>query len=164
MNTIEEIVMSPTPFDLSSELAAVIVAAGLLFGLVGYLITNVAPAGLMVPGFIVLTALEDLRSVATITVVTGVTVGLVKILQRVTILYGKRLFAVTMLVSTFLSLAAFVGLHVRFPFLFGGDTLSFLVPGLMTFQLVRPRALQTLVATAVVCAGTGGAALAVIAL
>jgi gamma-polyglutamate biosynthesis protein CapC len=151
-------------FDLSSELSAVIVAAGLLFGLVGYLITNVAPAGLMVPGCVVLTALEDVRSLVTITIVTIVTVGLIKVLQRITILYGKRLFAVTMLVSSVLSLGAFLALHVRYPFLFGGDTLSFLVPGLMSFQLVRPRALQTLAATAVVTCGTGAAALAVISL
>lgn len=151
-------------FDLSSELSAVIVAAGLLFGLVGYLITNVAPAGLMVPGCVVLTAVEDVRSLVTITIVTIVTVGLIKVLQRITILYGKRLFAVTMLVSSVLSLGAFLALHVRYPFLFGGDTLSFLVPGLMSFQLVRPRALQTLAATAVVTCGTGAAALAVISL
>lgn len=151
-------------FNLSSELSAVIVAAGLLFGLVGYLITNVAPAGLMVPGCVVLTALEDVRSLVTITIVTIVTVGLMKALQRITILYGKRLFAVAMLVSSFLSLGAFLALHLRYPFLFGGDTLSFLVPGLMSFQLVRPRALQALAATAVVTCGTGAAALAVISL
>jgi hypothetical protein len=156
--------MSAATFDLSSELSAVIVAAGLLFGLVGYLITNVAPAGLMVPGCIVLAALEDVRSLVTITAITAVTLGLMKILQRLMILYGKRLFAVTMLVSAFLSLVTFLGLHMHYPFLFGGDTLSFLVPGLMTFQLVRPRALQTLAATAVVTCGTAGAALAVIAL
>ncbi len=156
--------MSTATFDLSSELAAVIVAAGLLFGLVGYLVTNVAPAGMMVPGCIVLTALEGMRSLITITAVTVVTVGLMKVLQRLMILYGKRLFAVTMLVSSFVSLTTFLALHARFPFLFGDDTLSFLVPGLMTFQLVRPRAWQTLAATAVVTCGTGGAALAVIAL
>lgn len=151
-------------FDLSSELSAVVVAAGLLFGLVGYLITNVAPAGLMVPGCVVLSALEDARSLVTVATVTIVTVGLMKVLQRITILYGKRLFAVTMLLSAFLSLAAFMALHVRYPFLFGGDTLSFLVPGLMSFQLVRPRALQTLAATAVVTCGTAAAALVVISL
>ncbi|MGS2617878.1 poly-gamma-glutamate biosynthesis protein PgsC/CapC [Micromonospora sp. LZ34] len=151
-------------FDLSSELSAVIVAAGLLFGLVGYLITNVAPAGLMVPGCIVLTAIEDVRSLVTITIVTVVTVGLMKLLQHITILYGKRLFAVTMLVSSLLSLGTFLALHLRYPFLFGGDTLSFLVPGLMSFQLLRPHALQTLAATAVVTCGTGAAALAVISL
>ena len=152
------------PFDLSSELSAVIVAVGLLFGLVGYLITNVAPAGLMVPGCVVLTALEEFESLATVAVVTVVTVALMKLLQRVAILYGKRLFAVTMLVSSFLSLCTFVAFHTRYPFLFGGDTLSFLVPGLMSFQLVRPHALRTLAATAVVTCGTGGAALVVVAL
>jgi hypothetical protein len=156
--------MSEATFDLSSELSAVVVAAGLLFGLVGYLITNVAPAGLMVPGCIVLTALEDVRSLVTITAITGVTVGVMKVLQRLMILYGKRLFAVSLLVSALLSLVTFLGLHAHYPYFFGDDTLSFLVPGLMTFQLVRPRALQTLAATAVVTCGTAGAALAVIAL
>jgi hypothetical protein len=69
-----------------------------------------------------------------------------------------------MLVSSLLSLGIFMALHVRFPFLFGGDTLSFLVPGLMCFQLVRPRALQTLAATAVVTCGTAATALVVISL
>lgn len=151
-------------FDISSELGAVIIAAGLLFGLVGYLVTNVAPAGLMVPGCLVLTALEDVRSLITVVVVTAITVLLMKVLQRVTILYGKRLFAVAVLVSCFMSVTAFVSLHVRFPFLFGGDTLSFIIPGLMTYQLVRPRALQTLAATGVVSAGTGGVALLMISM
>ncbi|MFC3505303.1 poly-gamma-glutamate biosynthesis protein PgsC/CapC [Micromonospora krabiensis] len=151
-------------FDLSSEFSAVIIAAGLLFGLVGYLVTNVAPAGLMVPGCLVLTALEDVRSLAPVAAVTVVTVGIMKLLQRMTILYGKRLFAVAVLVSSFISVGAFMGLHVRFPYLFGGDTLSFIIPGLMTYQLVRPRALQTLAATGVVSAGTAGAALLMISI
>jgi hypothetical protein len=71
---------------------------------------------------------------------------------------------VSLLVSALLSLVTFLGLHAHYPYFFGDDTLSFLVPGLMTFQLVRPRALQTLAATAVVTCGTAGAALAVIAL
>jgi gamma-polyglutamate biosynthesis protein CapC len=151
-------------FDLSSELSAVIIAAGLLFGLVGYLVTNVAPAGLMVPGCLVLTALEDPRSLITVVAVTAATVGLMKVLQRITILYGKRLFAVAVLVSSFMTVAAFVSLHLRYPYLFGGDTLSFIIPGLMTYQLLRPRALQTLAATGVVSAGTGGVALLMISL
>ncbi len=151
-------------FDLSSELSAVIIASGLLFGLVGYLVTNVAPAGLMVPGFLVLTALEDARSLVTVVAVTAVTVAIMKVLQRITILYGKRLFAVAVLVSSFMSVTAFVTLHLRYPFLFGGDTLSFIIPGLMTYQLVRPRALQTLAATGVVSVGTGGVALLMISL
>lgn len=151
-------------FDLSSELGAVIIAAGLLFGLVGYLLTNVAPAGLMVPGCLVLTALEDARSLLTVVAITAVTVGFMKVLQRITILYGKRLFAVAVLVSSFMSVASFVSLHVRYPFLFGGDTLSFIIPGLMTYQLLRPRALQTLAATGVVSVGTGGVALLMISL
>ncbi|MFC8615421.1 poly-gamma-glutamate biosynthesis protein PgsC/CapC [Micromonospora purpureochromogenes] len=151
-------------FDLSSELSAVIIASGLLFGLVGYLVTNVAPAGLMVPGCLVLTALQDVRSLITVVAVTAVTVALMKLLQRITILYGKRLFAVAVLVSSFMSVTSFVLLHLRYPFLFGGDTLSFIIPGLMTYQLVRPRALQTLAATGVVSAGTGGVALLMISL
>ncbi|MFI6265263.1 poly-gamma-glutamate biosynthesis protein PgsC/CapC [Micromonospora sp. NPDC051006] len=151
-------------FDLSSELSAVVIAAGLLFGLVGYLVTNVAPAGLMVPGCLVLTALQDARSLITIVAITAVTVAIMKVLQRVTILYGKRLFAVAVLASSFMSVTSFVLLHVRFPYLFGGDTLSFIIPGLMTYQLVRPRALQTLAATGVVSAGTAGAALLMISL
>ncbi|MEU8298975.1 poly-gamma-glutamate biosynthesis protein PgsC/CapC [Micromonospora sp. NPDC048909] len=151
-------------FDLSSELSAVVIAAGLLFGLVGYLVTNVAPAGLMVPGCLVLTALQDARSLIAIVAITAVTVAIMKVLQRITILYGKRLFAVAVLASSFMSVTSFVLLHVRFPYLFAGDTLSFIIPGLMTYQLVRPRALQTLAATGVVSAGTAGAALLMISL
>jgi hypothetical protein len=151
-------------FDLSSELSAVIIASGLLFGLVGYLLTNVAPAGLMVPGCLVLTALQDVRSLIPVVAITAVTVAIMKALQRITILYGKRLFSVAVLVSSFISVGGFVLLHLRYPYLFGGDTLSFIIPGLMTYQLVRPRALQTLAATGVVSAGTGGIALLMISL
>ena len=73
---------------------------------------------------------------------TIVTYGLTKVMQRIVILYGKRLFAAIVLLSVFLQLTLFVIVQRDLPLLFAHQTLGFVAPGLIAYQLVRqpPRA------------------------
>ncbi|GIG61549.1 poly-gamma-glutamate biosynthesis protein PgsC [Longispora fulva] len=140
--------------ELSSQLATACLGIGLVFALVCYLTTNLSPGGMITPGWIALALVEDYRQACVVFVMTGVTWGLTKILQRVVILYGKRLFAAIVLLSVVLQLTVFMIVQQDLPLLFSHQTLGFVAPGLIAYQLVRQPPRATLLATGVVTAGT----------
>lgn len=150
--------------DISSEMSVIVFAFSLLFGLGYYLLTSVSPGGFVVPGSLVVTALEGPASLLTVLGVTAVTWGIMKLLERFTILYGKRLFSLALVLSTLIGFIAFMGLHVKVPALFPGDQLGFLVPGLIVYQLMRQTARATLTATGVVTAATASTAVVLLAI
>ncbi len=75
-------------------------------------------------------------------------------LQKVVILYGKRLFASVVLMAVFLQLTLFLFLLNEFPLLFSHQTLGFIIPGLIAYQLVRQPVVPTVIATVAVTAVT----------
>lgn len=144
---------------LSSEMSVAIYAISLFIGLFVYFKTNISPAGFVVPGSLVVAGLEGPGSLVTITSVAALTFASMKILNRVTILYGKRLFAMTLGMSTLYGTVGFVTLHTIEPALFPGDAIGFLVPGLIVYQLLRQSTLKTFAVSAGVTAATGVIAL-----
>jgi hypothetical protein len=152
-----------TAVDISSELAAVVLGASLLFALVCYKVTNLSPGGMIVPGCLTLTALQGVGGLVSVGAATLLTYAAMRLLSRVAILYGKRLFALTLAVSVVVQTGAFLALHTRWPQLWPGDTLGFLVPGLITYQLLKQKRLATLVATVSVTAASSAAAIALLA-
>ena len=75
------------------------------------------------------------------------------IATRLMILYGKRLFAVTIGFGVLVQVSTFLALHHQAPYLFPGDALSFVAPGLIVYQLVRQKKpLQTIGVTSAVSA------------
>ncbi len=149
--------------DISSELSVLIFAISLMIGLTGYLITNVSPGGFVVPGSLVVSALEGPGSLITIAAVAVATAVALYGLNRVTILYGKRLFALTLCISTVLGAVAFLALHLTYPGLFPGDALGFLTPGLLVYQARRQGLGMTLRTTGSVTAATATFALILLA-
>ncbi|MFP5019307.1 poly-gamma-glutamate biosynthesis protein PgsC/CapC [Pseudonocardia phyllosphaerae] len=111
---------------------------------------------MITPGWIALTLTEDSHKILVIAVVTGLTYGGTLLLQRHVILYGKRLFAVVTMISVLLSTGLFLVIHEDFPLLFAHETLGFIIPGLIAYQLVRqPTGATVLCTTAVSAAGYG---------
>lgn len=136
---------------VSSETAAVIMAITVVGALVLYLRTNLSPGGMIVPGVLVLSALEGLPSLLTVLAITGLVYGImIPLKAKLTILYGKRLFVTNLVLSTVFTLTAFVALHRQYPTLFANDTLGLLAPGLISYQLFRQKILPTIISTAVV--------------
>jgi poly-gamma-glutamate biosynthesis protein PgsC/CapC len=154
----------PSHVDFDSSTASLVLALGLLFSLVCYAFTNLSPGGMIVPGWLALTLVEGLDTVVVTGAAMVATFGAAKLLQRWSILYGKRLFAIVVLVGVFLEATAFLALHDRLPQLFPHDTLGFVVPGLVAYQLVRQPKLPTLVATSVVTLASALVAITVMAL
>ena len=137
---------------LLPEVAALGLAIGLVFSLVCYLLSNLSPGGMITPGWLALTLVEDHRRVLLVIATTGLTYGAVRILRRFVILYGKRLFAAVVLVGVLFQVTLFLLIQRDYPLLFAHQTLGFVVPGLIAYQLVRQPPLPTLVATGVVSA------------
>ncbi|MBE1573028.1 poly-gamma-glutamate biosynthesis protein PgsC/CapC [Amycolatopsis roodepoortensis] len=134
--------------SLSAEVATIGLAIGLLLSLVCYLTTNLSPGGMITPGWIALTIVEDFRRAAIIVLMTALTYAGTKVLQRVVILYGKRLFAAVVLLGVVLQTTLLLVLQADFPLLFVHQTLGFVVPGLVAYQLVRQPPAATVFATA----------------
>jgi gamma-polyglutamate biosynthesis protein CapC len=141
---------------LAPQAATIALAIGLLFALICYLTTNLSPGGMITPGWLALTLVEDTRKVAVIAAVTLVTYIGVRGLQRVVILYGKRLFAAVMMVSVLLSTGLFLLVQRDYPLIFAHETLGFIIPGLVAYQLVRQPAIPTVLATAAVSLASYG--------
>ncbi|MDQ3578557.1 MAG: poly-gamma-glutamate biosynthesis protein PgsC/CapC [Actinomycetota bacterium] len=141
---------------LPPEVATLGLAIGLVFSLVCYLTTNLSPGGMITPGWLALTLVEDYRRAAIVVVMSGLTFAAVKVLQRVVILYGKRLFAAVVLTGVVFQSTLFLLIQADYPLLFAHQTLGFVVPGLIAYQLVRQPPLITLLATGTVSAAGYG--------
>ncbi|KZB80331.1 poly-gamma-glutamate biosynthesis protein PgsC/CapC [Amycolatopsis regifaucium] len=139
--------------SLSPEVATIGLAIGLLLSLVCYLTTNLSPGGMITPGWIALTIVEDFRRAAIIVLMTALTYAGTKVLQRLVILYGKRLFAAVVLLGVVLQTTLLLFLQADFPLLFVHQTLGFVVPGLVAYQLVRQPPAATVLATGGVSLG-----------
>jgi gamma-polyglutamate biosynthesis protein CapC len=138
------------PAVLTPEIAALGIALGLLFSLVCYLTTNLSPGGMITPGWLALTLVEDVQLAAMVVGITAATYLASLLLQRYVILYGKRLFAAVVLTGVLLQATVYVVLRQEFPLLYGNQTLGFIVPGLIAYQLVRQPRAATLLATSTV--------------
>ncbi|GIG61705.1 poly-gamma-glutamate biosynthesis protein PgsC [Longispora fulva] len=138
--------------ELAPETATLALGAGLVFSLLCYLMTNLSPGGMITPGWLALSLLQDYRQAALVVVMTAVTYGATVLLQKVVILYGKRLFAAVVLLSVVLQLCLFALIQHDFPLLFVHETLGFVAPGLIAYQLVRQPPLTTILATVTVSA------------
>ncbi len=141
---------------LTPEVAVLGISLGLLFSLVCYLVTNLSPGGMITPGWLALTLVTDVRRVVLILVVIVLTYVGTRLLRRVVILYGKRLFATVVLLGVFLQMTLFLLFLDLFPLLFSHETLGFIVPGLVAYQLIRQPVVATLTATTVCTAAAYG--------
>ncbi|MEU1663190.1 poly-gamma-glutamate biosynthesis protein PgsC/CapC [Streptomyces sparsogenes] len=135
------------PSVLTPEIAALGIALGLMFSLVCYLTTNLSPGGMITPGWLALTLVEDLQRAAMVVGVTVLTYVCTLLLQRFVILYGKRLFAAVVLTGVLLQATVMIALTIEFPLMYSNQTLGFIVPGLIAYQLVRQPKGPTLLAT-----------------
>jgi gamma-polyglutamate biosynthesis protein CapC len=139
---------------LTPEVAVMGLALGLVLALVCYLVTNLSPGGMITPGWLALTLVDDPRRIFIIIAVVVLTYFGTLGLQKVVILYGKRLFASVVLMAVFLQLTLFLFFLQEFPLLFSHQTLGFIIPGLIAYQLIRQPIVATILATTAVTAVT----------
>jgi poly-gamma-glutamate biosynthesis protein PgsC/CapC len=136
--------------ELSAQLTTACLGIGLVFALLCYLTTNLSPGGMITPGWIAVSLIEDPPAAGVIVVMTVLTYVLTRLMQRYVILYGKRLFAAIVLLSVLLQLTLFMLVQRDLPLLFAHQTLGFVAPGLIAYQLVRQPPRATILATCMV--------------
>ncbi|EWM18275.1 MULTISPECIES: poly-gamma-glutamate biosynthesis protein PgsC/CapC [unclassified Kutzneria] len=142
--------------ELSPEVATLGLAIGLLFSLLCYLTTNLSPGGMITPGWLALTLVEDYRRAALVVLTTVLTYLATLGLSKIVILYGKRQFAAVVLLGVLLQTTVFVLIQDHYPLLYVHETLGFVVPGLIAYQLVRQPPAVTVLATGSVALASYG--------
>ena len=142
------------PANLTAQTAALGIALGLVFSLICYLTTNLSPGGMITPGWVALTLVTDVQMAAMMVAVAALTFFATKLLQRNVILYGKRLFAAVVLCAVLMQTTVMLALNHEFPLLYTSQTLGFIVPGLISYQMVRQPLAATLISTTAVTLAT----------
>ncbi|HEX6870940.1 MAG TPA: poly-gamma-glutamate biosynthesis protein PgsC/CapC [Micromonosporaceae bacterium] len=142
--------------ELSPQTATLALAIGLLFALGCYLISNLSPGGMITPAWLALTLATDWRRITLILGVTLLTWFGTVLTRRVVILYGKRLFASVVMLGVFLQMTLALFILNEYPLLFSHQTLGYIVPGLIAYQLVRQPVFATVTATVAVTGLTYG--------
>lgn len=122
-----------------------IVLAGVAISLIFSELTGLSPAGLVVPGYIAL-ALQTPRRVAYTLLLALAAWAVTKLLSRWMILYGRRRFAVLILLS-FLLNAAVTGVGIL-PY--DPGMIGVLVPGIIANEVEKQGAVKSLLSLAVV--------------
>ena len=121
------------------------VMLGIVFSLGYYELTLLSPGGLIVPGYMALCLTQPLRIVYTLGIAL-LTWGLMRLLSHFLILYGRRRFALAVLLSFLLS----AGISALGVLPFQTNLIASLAPGLMVRDMERQGLWKTLASLAIV--------------
>lgn len=141
---------------LPPQISVLGISIGLLLALICYLVTNLSPGGMITPGWIAIVLVEKPAHILLIGATIILTSLIMRRLQKVVILYGKRLFATVVMIAVFFQMTFFLFLVGNLPTLFENSTLGFIIPGLVAYQLIRQPPLATITAMLTVSAITYG--------
>ena len=122
-----------------------VILAGVAVSLLFSELTGLSPAGLVVPGYIALALQTPGRVVYTVCIAL-LAWGVVKLLGRWMILYGRRRFAVLILLSFLLN----EGIRALGVLPYDPGMIGVLVPGIMANELDKQGAVRTAVSLSVV--------------
>ena len=131
-----------------------VIVTGIIVSLVFTYFTGLSPAGLIVPGYIALSLSSPWKLLWTAVTVLA-TVAVYRLLSRFTILYGRRRFAVTVLIS--LSIGYMLS-KLPLPFSDVG-VVGYLIPAIIAKECDRQGTLKTLVSLAAAAAITAAVCL-----
>jgi len=133
---------------------AEIIVIGIVIALIYGYFTGLSPAGLIVPGYIVLALSSPIKLLWTLVTVL-ITLGIYKLISRFTVLYGQRRFAIMVII------ALLVGrLLTLLPIpLASISVIGYLVPGIIAKEYDRQGFVRTTYSLAIVSALTLGVAM-----
>jgi len=136
---------------------------GLVLALLWAEITDISPGGLIVPGYLALYLDQPARVVATVAAAL-LALAAYRVLARRLILFGRRRFALMVLVGAVLAQAWLLLLPGLFADPAGLRVIGWIIPGILASSLVRQKAAPTLASLAAVSTLTFAAARLVAAL
>lgn len=126
-----------------------VISAGIIVSLVFNYFTGLSPAGLIVPGYLALNLASPLKLLWTM-VTVFITLGIYRLVSRVTILYGQRRFAVMVLIAL---TVGWILTALPVPMANIG-VIGYLIPGIIAKEIDRQGILETLIPMVLVTAVT----------
>jgi poly-gamma-glutamate biosynthesis protein PgsC/CapC len=137
----------------------IVIILGVILSLLFTEITGILPAGLVVPGYLVL--LTKMPQAIFLTFLISILTYLIVVfgVSKVTILYGKRKFVAMIAVAVVLQLTMYVTLPIDYGFISGLAAVGIIVPGLIANTIQRQGIATTFLSTGLLCAMTYGGAL-----
>ncbi|TEB06179.1 Capsule biosynthesis protein CapC [Pelotomaculum schinkii] len=138
---------------------ATVIILGVILSLLFTEITGILPAGLVVPGYLVL--LIDLPQAIFLTFFISLLTYLIVAfgVSKVTILYGKRKFVAMITVAVVLQLIMYATLPIDYRYISGLAAVGIVVPGLLANTIQRQGLATTFLSTGLLCAMTYGCTL-----
>lgn len=136
-----------------------VIILGVVLSLLFTEITGILPAGLIVPGYLVL--LIDLPQAIFLTFFISILTYLIVDfgVSKVTILYGKRKFVAMIAVAVVLQLITYTILPFDYRIISGLAAIGIVVPGLLANTIQRQGLATTFLSTGLLCAMTYGCTL-----
>jgi len=128
-----------------------IITVGIIVSLVFSTLTELSPAGLIVPGYLALNLSSPYKLLWT-AVTVFITLGIYKLISRFTILYGKRRFAVMVIISL---CVGWVITALPVPAANIG-VVGYLIPAIIAKECERQGILKTLIPMCIATAITAG--------
>ncbi len=145
---------------VNSEILTIGVFVGIIVSMIWYERELLSPGGVVVPGYTALFLLTNPVIIVYSLLIAFLTALVIKSGSKVTILYGRRRFAITMLAAltlTFIITPLFGLLSGPFPFLFTGaysyqgfQVIGIIIPGLIANEFHRQGVVPTLSTLSVV--------------
>jgi len=126
-----------------------IIVLGIIVGIIFYEITEISPGGIIVPGYLVLFLDQPLRIVVTMAL-SILTLYIVKALSDYTILYGKRRFAMMIIISFCLRYLLNIGTNYFELSILAGTIIGNIIPGIIANESDRQGVVKTVSSLVVV--------------
>ena len=125
-----------------------ILVIGILISIIFYELTDVSPGGIIVPGLLV-TYINSIERVIFTVIIAFLTFLIVKLLSKYVLVFGKRRFALMIIVSIFLSIIFELITHALSGYLLSVSIVGYTIAGLIANDFYKQGVKKTLPALAI---------------
>ncbi len=125
-----------------------ILVIGILISIIFYELTDISPGGIIVPGLLV-TYINSIERVIFTVIIAFLTFLIVKLLSKYVLVFGKRRFALMIIVSIFLSIIFELITHALSGYLLSVSIVGYTIAGLIANDFYKQGVKKTLPALAI---------------
>jgi poly-gamma-glutamate biosynthesis protein PgsC/CapC len=125
-----------------------ILVIGILISIIFYELTDISPGGIIVPGLLV-TYINSIERVIFTVIIALLTYLIVKFLSKYVLVFGKRRFALMIIISIFLSIIFELITHALSGYLLSVSIVGYTIAGLIANDFYKQGVKKTLPALAI---------------
>lgn len=125
-----------------------ILVIGILISIIFYELTDISPGGIIVPGLLV-TYINSIERVVFTVIIALLTYLIVKFLSKYVLVFGKRRFALMIIISIFLSIIFELITHALSGYLLSVSIVGYTIAGLIANDFYKQGVKKTLPSLAI---------------